>query len=102
MENTNQQQQQNEKAKLLKLIRSYSGIVESHADKISMMSNSIIHNNSDTSLTEDQLKEISDGLKNIYDLIQPLRYTLESGCLLGTDNPVYIMEADDEPERWEK
>lgn len=108
MENINQtniQKQQtniSNKASIIRNIRSMAFIVENNAGKIFKVSNNIIHTGYSTTLNEVQLKEIYDGLKKIYDIIQPLKYTLADSASPGTDNPVYIVEADDEPERWEK
>lgn len=106
MKNVNQlntnQQQTDKKSSILRNIRSMAFIVENNADKIAMVSNKIIHTDYSTTLNEEQLKEIYDGLKKIYDIIQPLRYTLADSALHSTDSPVYIVEVDDDPERWEK
>lgn len=102
MENINQQQQTNKKSRIIRNIRSMAFLVENNAYKIVKLSNNIIHTDYSTSLSEEELKDIYDGLKKIYELIQPLRYTLSDSALPGTDSPVYIVEADDDPERWEK
>ena len=107
MKNVNQpnthQQQTDKKSSILRNIRYMAFIVENNADKIAMVSNKIIHADYSTTLNEEQLQEIYDGLKKIYDIIQPLRYTLADSTLRSTDNPpVYIVEVDDDPERWEK